>query len=166
MNQFRIELANVRVPVNPEESIALAVQAIDQASIMGARIICFPECYVPGYRGLGKFVPPPDAGFLDRAWSDLAEASAKANIAVILGTERIVDGELKATAVVINPDGSIDGFQDKVQIDPSEEGTYSPGTGRHGDGQSCSSLQICLVTALATRAGGIAISFMTWSRIA
>src|SRR5829696_4544114 len=34
------------------------------------------------------------------------------------------------TAMVINQDGSIAGFQDKVQIDPSEEGTYTPGSGR------------------------------------
>jgi predicted amidohydrolase len=34
------------------------------------------------------------------------------------------------TALVINRDGSVAGFQDKVQIDPSEEGTYSPGAHR------------------------------------
>jgi predicted amidohydrolase len=50
---------------------------------------------------------------------------------VILGTERVVDGALLATALVINPDGSFAGFQDKVQIDPSEEGTYSCGSDRH-----------------------------------
>lgn len=50
---------------------------------------------------------------------------------MILGTERIVDGHLLATALVIQQDGSIAGFQDKVQIDPSEEGTYASGLGRH-----------------------------------
>lgn len=130
VNRFRIALANIRAPATPEQSITLAVQAIDQASIIGARIICFPECFVPGYRGVGKFVPPPDALFLESAWSVIAEASATSHITVVLGTERIVDGALTATALVINPDGSIAGFQDKVQIDPSEEGTYSPGSGR------------------------------------
>ena len=130
MNPFRIALANIRFPATPDESIALAVQAIDQASIKGARIICFPECFVPGYRGIGKPVPPPDPEFLERAWSVIAEAAAKANITVVLGTERFVDGALVATALVIDQDGSIAGFQDKVQIDPSEEGTYTPGSGR------------------------------------
>ena len=130
MNQFRIALANIRFPATPEESIALAVQAIGQARIGEARIICFPECYVPGYR-IGKSVPPPDRMFLERAWSVIAGAAAKANIPVVLGTERFVDGALVLTALVINPDGSIAGFQDKVQIDPSEEGTYTPGSGRH-----------------------------------
>ena len=129
-NPFRIALANIRFPATPEESITLAEQAIDQASVEGARIICFPECFVPGYRGIGKPVPPPDPEFLERAWSVIAEAAAKANLTVVLGTERFVDGALVATALVIDQDGSIAGFQDKVQIDPSEEGTYTPGSGR------------------------------------
>jgi predicted amidohydrolase len=130
VNPFRIALANIRYPCSPEESIRLAEQAIDQASINGARIICFPECFVPGYRGIGKPVPPPDPAFLERAWSEIAKAAAKASITVLLGTERVVDGALVATALVIDQDGSIAGFQDKVQIDPSEEGTYTPGSGR------------------------------------
>jgi len=129
MNPIRIALANIRFPANPEESITLAAQAIDQAAIQGVRIICFPECFIPGYR-VGKPVPPPDPVFLSRAWSVIAEAAAKANITVILGTERLVDGALVATALVINQDGSIAGFQDKVQIDPSEESIYTPGSGR------------------------------------
>jgi predicted amidohydrolase len=127
---FRIALANIRFPGTPDESVDLAEQAIAQAASEGAGIICFPECFVPGYRLLGKKVPPPDPVFLERAWATIQAAAAKANIAVILGTERIVDGALLATALVINRDGTIAGFQDKVQVDPSEDGTYTPGCGR------------------------------------
>ncbi len=131
MNTFRIALANLRFPATPEESVALAEEAIAQASKEGAGIICFPECFVPGYRGMGKQVPPPDPAFLERAWSAIAAAAAKANVAVVLGTERVVDGALSATALVVQQDGAIAGFQDKVQVDPSEEPIYSPGSGRH-----------------------------------
>jgi predicted amidohydrolase len=130
MNSFRIALANIRYPATPEESVTLAEQAIAQAAIDGAGIVCFPECYVPGYRLMGKRVPPPDPAFLERAWSAVRAAAAKADIAVILGTERVVDGALLASALVVNRNGRVAGFQDKVQIDPSEEGTYSPGSGR------------------------------------
>jgi predicted amidohydrolase len=130
MNLFRIALANLRFPPTPNESIALAARAVREASDKGARIVCFPECYVPGYRGLGKSVPAPDRGFLERGWSVIAAAAAKANITVILGTERLVDHALLISALVINADGSIAGFQDKVQIDPSEEGVYTPGSER------------------------------------
>lgn len=126
----RIALANVRFPSGPDDAIALAVQAVDRASREGARIVCFPECFVPGYRAVGRRVPPPDAAFLDRAWAAVAEAAARADIAVVLGTERLAEGALVATALVINPDGSTAGFQDKVQLDPSEENTYAPGSGR------------------------------------
>ncbi len=130
MNTFRIALANLRFPATPDESVALAEQAIAQASIEHAGLICFPECFTPGYRGVGKLVPPPDPVFLERAWSAIASAAAKATVAVVLGTERVVDDALIATALVINPDGTIAGFQDKVQIDPTEDGVYSSGSGR------------------------------------
>ena len=130
MDLFRIALANIRFPATPEESVTLAEQAIAQASIEHAGLICFPECFIPGYRGLGKSVPPPDPAFLERAWSAIRAAAVKANLAVILGTERVVDGALLATALVINRDGTIAGFQDKVQLDPSEDVIYSPGSGR------------------------------------
>jgi predicted amidohydrolase len=126
----RLALANIRFPATPPESITLVEQATLDASKNGAQVICFAECFVPGYRGIGKAVPPPDQDFLDRAWSVIASAAAKAKITVILGTERVVDGKLLATALVIDQHGSFAGFQDKVQIDPSEEPTYTPGTGR------------------------------------
>src|SRR5882762_4538421 len=134
MSPCRIALANLPFPATPEESVALAEQAIAQAAIAGASVICFPECFIPGYRGMGKSVPPPDAKFLERAWAAGA-AAAKAGVAVVLGTERVVDGltpdgALLISALVINHNGGIDGFQDKVQLDPSEEATYTAGSER------------------------------------
>ncbi len=127
---FRIALANLRFPATPAESVSLAEQAVAQAGKEGAGIVCFPECFVPGYRAPGKAVPPPDPAFLERAWSTISAAAAKAGVAVVLGTERVADGALLATALVIARDGTIAGFQDKVQIDPSEEPTYTAGSGR------------------------------------
>jgi predicted amidohydrolase len=51
-------------------------------------------------------------------------------VAVILGTERVVGDAVLASALVINRDGTMAGFQDKVQLDPSEDTIYSPGSGR------------------------------------
>jgi predicted amidohydrolase len=130
VTRFRIALANLRFPASPDDSIALVRQAIQDASSEEARIVCFPECFVPGYRGPGKNVPPPDQKWLDHSWAEVGKAAAAGNIAVVLGTERVIDGHPVATALVINADGSIAGFQDKVQIDPSEEPTYTPGSGR------------------------------------
>jgi predicted amidohydrolase len=130
MNTHRIALANIRYPATREESVTLAEEAIARASLDQADIICFPECYVPGYRGMNKHVLPPDPRFLEHAWSTIASAAAKANLAVILGTERVVGDAVLLSALVVNRDGTVAGFQDKVQLDPSEESIYSPGCGR------------------------------------
>ena len=130
MPQSRIALANLRFPSTPAESITLAEQAIEQAGDERATIIAFPECYVPGYRSRDRSVPPPDAAFLDRAWSAVASAAKRAGVAVVLGTERVVNGAPMPTALVIDGDGTILGFQDKVQLDPSEDPVYVAGTGR------------------------------------
>lgn len=127
---FRIALANLRFPATPGESVTLAQQAIAQAGSRQAGLICFPECFIPGYRGLGKQVPPPDPAFLEQARSAVAASAAKANITVVLGTERFVNGSLIITSMVVNPDGATAGFQGKVQLDHSEETIYSPGSGR------------------------------------
>ncbi len=130
MTAVRIALANVRYPATPDESVAIALRAIADASAQRAAVVCFPECYVPGYRGLGKTPPPPDTAFLERAWSDVASAAGRANVAVVLGTERVTDRGLLASVLVVNRDGTVAGFQDKVQVDPSEDGIYMPGEGR------------------------------------
>ena len=130
MSHCRIALANLPFPESPDASVRQAVDAVAEAGQRGADLICFPECFVPGYRAQNKRVPPPDAPFLDRAWSVVEGAAAEANVAVILGTERIVDGRPMITALVVNRDGARAGFQDKVQIDPSEESTYTAGEGR------------------------------------
>lgn len=126
----RIALANIRFPPSPQESVTLAADAIHQASIEGAELICFPECYIPGYRATGKPVPPPDQAFLQRAWSDIAAVAAKAHVGVVIGTDRIVDEAFRISALVIDRDGRMAGFQDKVQLDPSEDAMYRPGVER------------------------------------
>ena len=124
MSTVRIALANIRVPSTPDESVRLAAAAVAEAARQSATVICFPECFLPGYRWPGSTAPPPDPVFLERAWATVAEAAAAARITVILGTERVTDRGLQITACVINPDGTVAGWQDKAQIDPDEEVNY------------------------------------------
>jgi predicted amidohydrolase len=130
MRRFRFALANLPFPASPDHSVELAQMAIRQAASENCLLLAFPECFVPGYRAPDKLLPPPDAAFLERAWSNIAAAAGSAHVAVILGTERVVGANLLASALVINPDGTFAGFQDKVQLDPSEDGLYSAGSTR------------------------------------
>lgn len=131
MSTYRIALANLPFPATPDESVALAEDAIARAAGERAGIICFPESYVPGYRATGRAVAPPDPVFLDRAWTAVAAAAARHDIAVVLGSERIIDGALRISTLVVNRDGTRAGVHDKVQLDPSEEATFAPGSERH-----------------------------------
>ncbi len=130
MSTYRIALANLPYPATPDESVALAVEAIARAGAEQAGVICFSECYVPGYRTPSHSVPPPDRGFLARAWKSVAAAAARADITVALGTERFVNDSVRITMLVVNRDGSIAGVQDKVQLDPSEESLFVAGEER------------------------------------
>ena len=77
MAAFRIALANVPFAATADESVVLAERAIREASAAGAELVCFPESYVPGYRAPNRPVAPPDADFLERAWSAIAAAAAR-----------------------------------------------------------------------------------------
>jgi predicted amidohydrolase len=128
MATVRIALANIPYPDNRDDSVDKVVAAIGEASAAGAAIVCFPECYVPGYRTAERSLEQPDARFLEHAWSTIAQAAGRSRIAVVLGTERVTANGLVIAALVINRDGTIAGFQDKTQIDPTEEGIYVAST--------------------------------------
>jgi predicted amidohydrolase len=130
LSTVRIALANLPYPESPDASVARAEEAIRQAGGERADLVCFPECYVPGYRTPARPLAPPDAVFLERAWTRVARAAAGAGVGVVLGTERLVDGALLISTLVVNRHGIIAGFQDKVQLDPSEETFYAHGSGR------------------------------------
>lgn len=129
MSNIRIALANLPLPTSRDESLRLVLAGIESAARARAAIVCFPESYLPGYR-VGSAVDPPDAMWLDAAWARVDAAVADAGVAVVLGTERVADEGLMITARISDAKGNCLGFQDKVQLDPSEDSTYVPGKER------------------------------------
>ena len=127
---MRIALATLRFRPRPEDALAAVVAAMREAAAAKARIVCTAECYLPGLRGVGLDVAPPDAAFQAHAERTIAEAAATFDVGAVVGVERVVADTLIASALVVAPDGRVLGHQDKVQIDPIEEGTYTPATGR------------------------------------
>ena len=130
MSSMRIALANLPFPPSRDDSVILACEAVRTAADAGAVVLCFPECYVPGYRAPGRGVEPADAAWLASAIDRVGDVAREGRITVVLGTERISQQGLHASAVVIGEDGQVLGVQDKVQVDPSEDGLYAPGEGR------------------------------------
>jgi predicted amidohydrolase len=130
MPSIRIALANIEIPNSPADSVERAIVAVQQAARAGARIVCFPEAYVPGYPWPGRNRASVDAAFLEQAHARIARAAAASGVGVVLGTERFVDVKPRLTVLVIQPNGERAGFQDKVQLDPSEDLPYEPGNER------------------------------------
>jgi len=131
VNSIRVALANLAYPDSRDAAVADACRAIAEAGAAGAVIVCFPECYVPGYRAAGRHTLPPDGEWLAAAMAQVGEAAGRAGITAVLGAERVSDRGLHACAVVFGPDGELAGIQDKVQVDPSEDDLYLPGDARH-----------------------------------
>jgi hypothetical protein len=127
MSRVRIALANVRVPSTPQESVLLATSAIDEAGRQGAIVICFPECFVPGYRWPGTTPPPPDPAFLERAWAEVAGAASAAHITVVLGTERVTDRGLQNHCLCHQPRWDDRGVA-RQGADRPVRGNHLPGT--------------------------------------
>ncbi|HEY2367651.1 MAG TPA: carbon-nitrogen hydrolase family protein, partial [Polyangiaceae bacterium] len=127
----RIALAQLPYPKSPDDSVERVLVAMREAKNGGAAVVVFPECYVPGYRGLGHAPPAPDADFLARAWKRVEDAARELRIGAVVGTERAEGARSFASVLVVDADGRRLGFQDKVQIDPSEDATYVTGDGRH-----------------------------------
>lgn len=131
MPSIRVALANIEIPAGPEDAVLRAERTVRAAAEAGARIVCFPEAYVPGYPWPTPSARKPvSSDFLQTALVRIANAARESRIGVLLGTERFVSTKPRITVAVIRPDGEIAGFQDKVQLDPSEDIPYEPGTGR------------------------------------
>lgn len=130
MPSLRIALANIEIPESPEDSVARAERAVTAAAADGARIVCFPEAFVPGYPWPPASRQPVRPTFLESAHERIAEAARANRIHVLLGTERYVSDKPRLTTLVLGPDGALLGYQDKVQLDPDEDSIYEPGTER------------------------------------
>ena len=66
-----IALATPRVASSVDEALEKIRQCLADASAQGAAIVCFPEAYLPGLRGLDFEVPP-----FDKATVEVAKVAA------------------------------------------------------------------------------------------
>jgi predicted amidohydrolase len=125
-----IALASPRVATSLDEGLEKIRRSMAGAVEMRARIICFPEAYLPGLRGQDFAVLPFEQADQDRVLQTVSQWAKQYQIAVILGMERRVDTGRQIVAAVIDAGGKLLGFQTKNQLDPSEDRFYVPGATR------------------------------------
>jgi predicted amidohydrolase len=125
-----VGLASPRVAASLDDGLRRIDRLLADASARGARIVCFPEAYLPGLRGQDFEVIPWGEAEQERALRAVREMSRAHGVATILGLERITEAGRQIAACVIGADGEVLGWQTKNQLDPSEDRFYVPGDTR------------------------------------
>jgi predicted amidohydrolase len=125
-----IGLASPRVAATWEEGLDKVQRLLAEASRQGAEIVCFPEAYLPGLRGMDFEVLPFGPAEQERVLQTVGHYARTLKVAVILGMERLTAAGREIVAAVFDAQGRLLGFQSKNQIDPTEDAYYVPGTTR------------------------------------
>src|SRR5262245_44451824 len=121
-----VALATPRVAASVEECLDKIKQSLSEAAARGAEIVCFPEAYLPGLRGLDFEVPPFDRTQQERALGAVDDWARSYRVAVVLGTEWHTDAGRHIAAAVVDVTGEVRGVQTKNQLAPTEDPLYVP----------------------------------------
>jgi predicted amidohydrolase len=125
-----IALASPCVASSLDAGLDKIKRFLSEASAQGAAIVCFPEAYLPGLRGVGIDVLPFDQSEHAQVLQAVAHWAKTYAVAAILGMERLTEGGRQIAAYVIDAQGQLPGYQTKNQLDPTEDQFYVPGNTR------------------------------------
>jgi predicted amidohydrolase len=125
-----IALASPAVATSLDAGLEKIRRFLAEASAQGAGIVCFPEAYLPGLRGVGIDVLPYGPADHAQVLKETARWTREYKIGAILGMERLTVAGRQIAAYVLDSRGQLLGYQTKNQIDPSEDPHYVPGTTR------------------------------------
>lgn len=125
-----IGLASPGIARSLEEGLAKVERLLGEAAAQGARIVCFPEAYLPGLRGQDFEVLPFGRAEQEQVVGRVSEASSKFGVATILGMEWLSEAGRLNVATVFDARGQMLGYQTKNQVAPSEDPYYVPGVTR------------------------------------
>lgn len=125
-----IALGSPRIATSLDDGLGRLEHLMARASAQGAEIICFPEAYLPGLRGLDFEVFPYDAAVQKRALDAMRQLARTYRLATIVSMEGNTASGRQIAAYVIDRTGTLLGLQTKNQLDPSEDRFYIPGETR------------------------------------
>lgn len=127
MSDLTLGLAAIRREDSIPEGVDRIEEILGEAGRQDVDVVCFPETYLPGLRGIGLDLPEPDQTVNERALARIKEACSGHNTAAIVGMEWITEDGLHNRAYVISGNGDVLGYQTKNQITPDgEDDHYEP----------------------------------------
>jgi nitrilase len=127
--------------LNREETVEIACKAIEEAGSNGAKIIAFPESFIPGYPYWIWMEPPfAAAGYFKDFFKNsvevpspsttlLCRAAKKADCHVVMGMSSREGGTLYNAMLFINNSGEITGYRRKLVPTVSERTIWGRGDG-------------------------------------
>jgi predicted amidohydrolase len=125
-----IALASPSVAYTLGEGLEKTHALIREAAAQDARVVCFPEAYLPGLRGQDFDVLPFEREHQEEVLLAIAQWARVHRIAAVFCTERLTPAGRQIAAYVFDAAGETLGVQTKNQLDPSEDAFYVPGDTR------------------------------------
>jgi len=123
----------VAAPAFPR-SIVAALEALNahaaDAASKGAAILCFPETFLPGYPDPALDRTSASREELQAALETVRGIAQQHNIALVVPMDWYEGGHIYNVAFVVNAEGDVLGYQAKNQLDPGEDGWWTPGNGQ------------------------------------
>lgn len=127
---LRIGLAAVRNYPVLADRMAAVDRMLGEAAAQDVAIVCFPETYLRGLRGMDFPVPPADQAIQAELLVEVQSMAARHSVAVVMGMEWESADGLQNVAFVIGKDGGVQGYQTKNQLPLEEAEHYVPGQDR------------------------------------
>ncbi len=125
-SSLRIGLASARNVPTVEERLQTVARFLEDAAEREVAIVCFPETYIPGLRGMDFPVPSHDQRRQVEALEHIRAVAQRNRVAVVIGMEWESEAGIHNVAFVISRAGKIEGYQTKNQIPVEEEPFYVP----------------------------------------
>ena len=125
---MKIALASPPFPKSIEDGLQWVEKLLIDAARQKAEIVCFPESYIPGLRGVGFEVEKHSPEKLEAALKKICGMAKENNIAVILPMDWDHPNGILNVAYVISATGEVLGHQTKNQLSPpTEDELFIPG---------------------------------------
>ncbi len=128
---MRISVASPPFPKSISDGIYWLEILVKLAAKEHAKIICFPESYIPGYPGMEYSTEERSEKELKIALEKVCEIARENSIAIIIPMDWHSPEGILNIAHVISAKGDVLGFQTKNQLDPSEDNLWIHGTERN-----------------------------------
>ncbi len=124
---IRVAVAAPAFPASLEAALLALDEQAAAAAGQGVSILCFPESYLPGYPDPALAPATASQSDLEAALERVRGIARQRSIALVVPMDWYEGGLLYNVAFVVNADGEILGYQTKNQLDPGEEGRWTPG---------------------------------------